>query len=247
MNRYLPLLLALLVSPAVASAETIRVLAYDTPHFFHLQDGKPTGLEYDLLAYHAKAAGKKLEIVWCTSFDDILPRLQRGDGDVAAATLTVTRRRQQSVDFSEAYFPVRILLVEPRGARTRSLSELSGATLATVKGSSFEEVFAGIPDAHLSFVADQREVLRLVSEGKARAGAIDSAAGLLLADFPRVTAGIEISEAQRLAFAVPKGSPLGAELSLTIRQLKESGIYFRVLTQHLGAAAAELVKAGKGF
>jgi ABC-type amino acid transport substrate-binding protein len=236
-------------APTVAAEGTLRVLTYNTrPFFFKDAGGKPAGIEHDILEYHAKTHGQRLEVVWVDQFDDVLPRLLKGDGDVAAATLTVTPERQKQLTFSSSYFPVRVMLIEPKNQATAKLGDLAGATLATMHGTTYEKLLTGgVPRAQLLFGPDEEALFRLVASGKARAAAVDSAVAYgLLAQFPQLKLGIPLSTEQSLAFAVRRGSPLAGELSKTIAQLKDSKIYFRVLEKHLGAEAAKLVAAGKG-
>jgi len=242
-------LLALVSAAGNAASRPLRVIAYETkPFFYRDAQGQPAGLENDILAFHAKTHGETLEVTFAKSFDDVLPQLLAGKADVAAATITVTAERQKEMDFSVPYFPVRVMLVVPRAQPVSKLAELGGATLATMHGTTYEKALqAGAPGAKLVYAFDEAALLDLVNAGKARAAAMDSAVAYgLLPRYPKLQLGIPLSAEQGLAFAVPKGSPLGAELSKTIGQLKASKIYFRLLEQHLGAEAAKMVAAGKG-
>ncbi|HEV8238705.1 MAG TPA: transporter substrate-binding domain-containing protein [Thermoanaerobaculia bacterium] len=235
-----------------AAAETartgspLRVLAYDTRPFFYHDGGKPAGLEYEILDYYARAKGRPLQIVWVDDFEEVIGRLAKGDGDVAAATLTATPERRQQVDFSARYFPVRVMLVEPRGQNTTSLSDIAGATLATIKGTTYETVMMQVPHAKFVYGITEDDMLKLIASGKARAAAADSALVLgPLRNYPQLKLGIPLSPEQGLAFAVPKGSPLGEDLSKHIAQLKAGQIYYRLLEKHLGTEAARLAAAGR--
>ncbi|CAN5571639.1 hypothetical protein BH23ACI1_BH23ACI1_13480 [soil metagenome] len=95
------LLLAVCWGTPVASAqEPVRVLAYPVEPYIYTIDGKPAGLEYEILEYLAKASGRTLEIQWVERFADLLPRLGKGEGDVAAATITITPARRLQFEFS---------------------------------------------------------------------------------------------------------------------------------------------------
>jgi ABC-type amino acid transport substrate-binding protein len=245
MNRIFVALLSLVVA-APAAAAPLRVLAWETPPFLYRQDGKPAGVEVDILEYYAKAKGQTLEVIFVEQFDDILPRLERGEADVAAGTLTITAERQQRFDWSASHFPVRVMLVERQGQQTASLQALAGATLATMRGTTYERILSAVPNVKLVYGADEEELFRLVSSGQARAAAADSALILpALRRYPQLRMGIPLSQEQGFGFAVRKGSPLAAELSKHIQQLKGSQIYFRLLEKHLGTEAARLVAAGR--
>jgi ABC-type amino acid transport substrate-binding protein len=232
--------------PAAAAAPALRVLAYDTRPFFHREGGNPAGFEYEILAYYARAKGRPLQVVWVADFEQMLTRLLEGEGDVVAATLTATPERARQVDFSAPYFPVRVMLVEPRNERTGSLGELAGATVATIRGTTYETVMATIPGAKMVYGITEDDLLQLIAAGKARAAAADSALVLgPLRNYPQLHLGIALSPEQGLAFAVPKGSPLRDELSRHIAQLKAGQIYYRLLEKYFGAEATKLVAAGR--
>jgi polar amino acid transport system substrate-binding protein len=233
-------------APATAAGAPLKVLAYDTRPYFYRDGDTTSGLEYEILEYYARAKGRALQVVWVTDFEQVLGRLARGEGDVAAATLTATPERQRQVDFSARYFPVRVMLVEPRDQHTASLADLAGATVATIKGTTYETAMKQVPRAKFVYGITEREMLELIAAGKARAAAADSALVLgPLRDFPQLHLGIALSPEQGLAFAVPKGSPLGEDLSRHIAQLKAGQIYYRLLEKHLGAEAAKLAAAGR--
>ena len=230
------------------AAAPLRVLAYETtPFFFRGPGGEPAGIEYEILQYFAKTKGQTLQVVWTADFEGILSRVAKGDVDVAAGTITITPERRAQVAFSSPYFPTRVMLVEPRGGpSTPRLDGLSGATVAAMKGTTYEELLSAIAGVKMVWGANEDELLRLVATGKARATAADSAVALtLLPKYPGLRLGIPLSPEQGFGFAMRKGSPLERELSTHIGQLKASQIYFRILEKHLGAEAARLVAAGK--
>lgn len=249
MNRTVTLLLALALSATAAggAAAPLRVLAYETnPFYFRGPDGQPAGIEHEILQYYAKTKGQTLEVTWTDDFESILPRVARGEAHVAAATITITPERRQQVAFSSPYFPTRVMLVEPKDRATARLGELSGATVAAMKGTTYEELLRAIPRVQILHAANEVAMLELVASGRARATAADSAVALtLLPRYPGLRLGIPLSPEQGFGFAVRRGSPLERELSSHIQQLKTSQIYFRILEKHLGAEAARMVAAGK--
>src|SRR5688500_9678605 len=251
MQRTLALLLVLIAPAALAAgpatAATLRVLAYETPPFFHPgADGKPTGIEFEILQYFAKAKGDTIQVAWTDDFESILARIERGEADVAASTITITPERRRRVGFSTAYFPTRVMLVERKGDSTQRLEQLAGTTLATMRGTTYEALLARVPRATMVSGTVEEDLLKLVASGQARAAAADSAVVLtLLPRYPGLRLGIPLSPEQGFGFAVRKGSPLERELTTHIQQLHASQIYFRILERHLGEEAAKLVAAGK--
>jgi polar amino acid transport system substrate-binding protein len=160
--------------------------------------------------------------------------------------LTITPERLERVDFSEPYFPVRVMLVERAGQTAKDLASLSGSTVATIKSSVYEKLLSDIPGVKLVYAGDQNEMFEWVASGKARALATDSPIAFrFLEEFDTLQLGLPLTEEQHFGFALAKGSPLRKALNEHIARLKGSGIYFRLLERYLGAQAVEIVKTGK--
>jgi ABC-type amino acid transport substrate-binding protein len=236
--------LALVVPPAAAG--TLRVLSYETPPFAWDDDGKLVGIEIEILDYFADSRGDKLEVVFAEAWETLPDRLARGEGDLVAATYTITPERATLFGFSASYFPVRVMLVEPADTRTASLDALAGATLATIEDTTYESLLQAVPDATFVYGAIERDLFELVANGRARAAAADSPVTLsLLPEFPGLRLGIPLTEEQHYGFAYRKDWPLAAELDRHIERLKASGIYYRILEEYLGEEAVRIVKAAK--
>ncbi|MDA8016986.1 MAG: transporter substrate-binding domain-containing protein [Thermoanaerobaculia bacterium] len=122
----LALLLATTWLPqARAADDTLRVCARQTPPFLFDDDGNLTGFEHDLLVAFAERHSLRLEWIRPEHFADIFHFLLEGRCDLGAATITRTAERESQFAFSDSYFPVRILLVEPHGQFTARAPKIS--------------------------------------------------------------------------------------------------------------------------
>jgi polar amino acid transport system substrate-binding protein len=243
----LALLVALATTTAAAGAEPIRVLANNVAPFYSLgADGTPAGLEHEILALFAKAQGRPLEVRWYDEFSEALAALDRGAGDVLAAGTTVTAERRARYDFSASYFPVRVQLVVPKGSAIAGLADLRGKRVATIAGTTYEKLLAAHGGLQLVHVANSTAMFAALAAGEVEALACDSTVMLaLLPGHPGLMPGPALTAEQEIAFMLPKGSPLTAELSKAIRELKAAGIYYRLLDKHLGDEAVAMVRAGR--
>jgi len=226
------------------AAQPIRVLVREVEPFYFHKNGEVTGIDHELLQYYAKKSGRELQLIWVDHFDDLLRRLGAGDADVAASGITLTPARKQKFDDSGSYLPVRIVLVEPTSRTTSDLSQLRGRTLATMSGTTYEAALSKIPEVKLVYGVDEAELIAMVADGRAAATAVDTIPAFYrLPKYPGLHMTLALSEPQGYGYFVPKGSPLAAELAKHIAQLRDSGIYYRVLQKYLGPKAAEMVKA----
>lgn len=128
-------------------AVLIVLTAYNKTNFFIDDEGRYRGFEYDILKGFEKflnkgrrKASERHKVVFIPMrFEDILPALAKGRGDMAAANLTVTDERLRMVDFVDPYLPdVREIVVANRNApRVASVEDLAGRTVHVLAGTSY--------------------------------------------------------------------------------------------------------------
>ena len=97
---------------AIKKRGILIMLTY--PHsrfFFYDQEGKPTGLDYDILFLFARTLDVELEVRTMETWRELIPQLLREKGDMIGAGLTVIDNHSQKINFSEGYFPTRVVLV----------------------------------------------------------------------------------------------------------------------------------------
>ena len=121
---------------ALVRRRVIRVLTtYNRTNFF-IVDGPPRGFEYDLVQqYRTYLKTRVRERSWPVTFlfipvpfDDLLPALIEGRGDIAAAGLTITPEREKRVAFTNPYISdVKEVVVTSRSVTgLETLDDLSG-------------------------------------------------------------------------------------------------------------------------
>ena len=99
--------------PDMQARHLIRVLVAlnRTNFFFH--GGQPRGFEYELLHRFEGDLNRDLpkrelhtRVVFIpVAFSRLIPALLAGEGDIAAAGLTITPERSNKVDFTQPYLP----------------------------------------------------------------------------------------------------------------------------------------------
>ena len=134
------------VDPIRAGKRAIRVLVnYNATNYF-LVEGKQAGLEYEMMrsfeTYLNKGlkAEKKYHLFFIAlPFDQLIPALLSGKGDVIAAGMTITAERSKKVEFTTPYRAnISEMLVRHKDAkRPLTAAQLAGKTVHVVKGSSY--------------------------------------------------------------------------------------------------------------
>ena len=245
MSRIAVLFLSLSIASSV-SAEKLHVLALSLQPFFYDDNGTPAGIEYEILTYFAKSRNLEIVVEYVDAFSDLLERIAQGEADIAAGTITITPERQETVDFSAPYFPVQVVLVERAGETSTSLEDLAGSQVGAFVGTTAEEALSEIEGVEVVQCTGIAGLLSAVASGDIRAAAGDSSAIIpVIDDYPGLAISLRFGKRQHFGFAMPKGSELRVALSKQIMGLKESGIFFRLVTKHMGPQASSVVRASR--
>jgi len=245
-RSHLAILISTVALATPAGAETLKVLALHSAPFFYEKDGQKTGIDYEMLDYFAKSRDATLQVEWADSFAGMLSRVEKGEVDIAAGTITITPERARRMDFTVPYFPVQVILVERMSDDTKSLTDLVGQRVGAEARTTAEDALKAVPGILIVTDGSLREHMRAIDRGEMRAAAADSSAIIpALEDFPSLKLGMALGAESGFGFALPKNSPLTGPLSEHIKKLKQSGIYFRLVTTHMGPRASEIIRAAK--
>ena len=209
----------------------IRVLTVQNPILYFVDRGREVGITYESIKafekqLHDKLGNKvvKVHVVAIpVARDQLIPMLVAGQGDIAAAQLTVTPERKKQVDFSSpAATGVREVLVTGKDAPpVASLAELSGREVYIRPSSSYAEHVAvlnkrfaaeGQPPLKITpapEVLEDGDILEMVNAGLAPATVVDDlTADLYTQVFPNLRKHSDIaSPPGDIAWAFRKNSP----------------------------------------
>ncbi len=218
--------------PIATDKRLIRVLvSYNDTNYFVL-DGKQLGLEYELMRTFEKflnggkvPTNKGRHLVFISvPFDQLLPKLVAGEGDVAAAGITITPERQKRVAFSRPYRKnvAEILVRNKDAAPLASLRDLAGKRVHLVSGSSYlghthrlnrrfakeglKPVLAEEVDPNL----EAEDVLQMVNANIFQYTLVDDHIARLwsqVLDNIEIQPGIFVNEGGEIAWAVRKNNP----------------------------------------
>ena len=125
----------------------IRALVVYSLGQYFLDGATQRGATYEALVEFEKFLNKRLgsKVLEVEVFiipvqrDELIPALEKGLGDVAAANLTITESRSETVDFSDPFVSgVRELVITgPTGPALRTLDDLAGQEIHTRRSSSY--------------------------------------------------------------------------------------------------------------
>jgi membrane-bound lytic murein transglycosylase F len=214
---------------AIKKRGTLKVLIENSSTSYFLYKGQPKGYEYELINMMAHDLGLRAVMIVENDLSKAFERLNRGDGDIVAANLTVTKQRQQYVSFTHYHALVRQVLIQrkPDGWRSmkkheiekeliRNPIDLIGKEIVVRKGSSFitrlhslsDEIGGDILISEDFGDVQTEELIEKVAQGDIDFTVADeNIADINAVYYPNVDAKTPISLAQQISWAVRKNSP----------------------------------------
>ncbi len=156
----------------IRATGVLQVITRSGPTTYYTGANGPAGMEYELARRFAEELGVKLDMTVALGAGDIVPILQNGRADLAAAGLAATELRSHKLRFGPTYLEIRQQLVYRPGTRKPdSLAELDG-TLGVVSGSALEERLQQLQAEHpdLQWTSyrnkSQQALLEMVASGE---------------------------------------------------------------------------------
>ncbi|OJU35640.1 MAG: amino acid ABC transporter [Alphaproteobacteria bacterium 65-37] len=98
---------------------------------------QPAGVDIETAKLLAKDWGVEFEHVPITGATRI-PALQTGKADLVISTLSITPERAKVIDFSLGYAVLRTVIAAPKNVNVKSLADLDGKTVGTVRGTTHD-------------------------------------------------------------------------------------------------------------
>ncbi|MDX1824732.1 MAG: membrane-bound lytic murein transglycosylase MltF [Thiohalomonadales bacterium] len=222
----------------------LRVLTRNSATTYYIGPHGPTGPEYDLVKAFAEYLGVSVKLEVEDNLQKILHKIAEGDADIAAAGLTVTESRQQSVRFAPSYQSITQQLVYRQGTRKpRSITELDDGFLEVLANSSHAERLAELKNDYptLSWMEtddlSSSELISLVVDQVIDYTVADSNDVAMMRRYqPEVQVAFDISDEQHLAWAMPKSQDDSLYQAAVefFDSIKASGELKATLARHYG-------------
>ncbi|MBD3420275.1 MAG: transporter substrate-binding domain-containing protein [Chitinivibrionales bacterium] len=201
----------------IKAKDTLRVISPDISEGGLPREGSPLSFEQDMSEYFAEELGVELLMIHPESYDSIIPWLVAGIGDIAAASLTETERRQERVDFTRPLNQARELLIGRKELADSiiSIDDLHGREVVVRRSSTYYQTLQGIKDS----IADLKitlaphdmhteEIVHRVATGKYPLTLCDSHLARNIFFYEEtITALLELTDYRPIAWAVARECP----------------------------------------
>ena len=224
----------------------LRVITRNSPVSYYIGPNGPMGPEYELVQRFADSLGVRLELLVADNLDEIIPAVESGQADIAAAGLTITPERARQVAFGPAYGEVsEHLIYKLNTGRPRSLSDVVGARLEVAAGSSHAETLKRLRHTHPDLVwienpvAENEELLVAVSTGEIDYTLADSNEFAVSQLFhPELRIALDLDKDRRLAWAFgrQRDQSLVAAARRHFETVLESGLMADLQERYFGHA-----------
>jgi ABC-type amino acid transport substrate-binding protein len=252
-----PAVLALVGFALTSTAEThdlsalkargvLRVLvaADETPETFSFVPGPSPGIERELIEGFARLERIEMKAIPVVRFEDMIPTLLRGEGDVILGINDTATRRKQ-IDFTTEVMPSRHVVVTRKpDLPITSLVALRAVRVGTVSGTSWAEAAAeaGVPASRIVELPAMTAVLDALKTKKVTA-AVVSLADLTMAmrSDPALQAGLFLGPPGHAAWGVRKSDPeLHQALDAYLENVRRTS-WSRLVVKYFGEDALKVL------
>ncbi len=211
-----------------ARGSLVAITAYSATSYF-IYKGQPMGYEYELLTRLAEHLNLKLEIQIENNLESMFNRLKNGSGDIIARSLTITRRRQEFLQFTEPLFTTRQVLVQRKPENWRRMMlhqieeqlitnpiDLIGKNIYVVEGSSHftrlqhlsDEIGGNIHIIPVDGDTTSEQLIQMVADNVIDYTVSDDHVALInQAYYQDIDVETSLSLPQRIGWATRKSSP----------------------------------------
>jgi polar amino acid transport system substrate-binding protein len=204
------------------------------PPFEFTQKGKPVGFDIDLMREIGQRAGFTPKFKNVT-FDGIIPGLGNNLYDLSITAMTITKEREQSVDFSDPYFNADQSLMVQRDSPIKSVDDIGDGTVGVQLGTTGElkakelkqqgkikgevrtfdlapEAFSALENGQIQAVINDFPVSAYWAETRGRSLEVVQT----------------IPTAEQYGVAFPEGSDLVQPVNKALEEIKKDGTYAKL-------------------
>lgn len=221
-----------------ARGKLLAGVKFDTPPFGFLDEkNQPAGFDIDLVRKIGEHIGVPVELVKVTSPTRV-PMLVSGNVDLVAASMTHTRERDKTIDFSITYYTGAQSLLVPKSSSISGLRDLDSKQVAVQQATTLEKNLAqAAPKAKIIAFKDYNSAWLALAQGRA-----DALTGSLniLQGFAKNNDGFKIVgerfSLEPFGVGVRQGdSALRDAINFAIQDLWSSGQYAELYRKWFGA------------
>lgn len=208
---------------------TLKALTVYSGTSYFLYKGQPMGYEFELLRRFADYLEVELEIIVVKDMDELITKLNAGEGDLLAHGLTVTSSRKELVAFSDYLYLTKQVLVQKKPDNWRTINwlklknslihdpiDLLNDTVSIRKESSYKERILNLSEElggeiyieELPGHLQTEDIIKKVANGEIKYTIADkNIASINASYYPNIDIRVPVSFSQRVSWATRHNSP----------------------------------------
>ena len=217
------------------------VLTTNQPTTYYIdREDSPTGPEYDMAVSFANTLGVETRFIEFDSTEAVLEALRKGEGDIAAAGLTITSERKAEFDFGPAYMDVSEYLVCHRDATfIDKIEDLKGLEIVIPTATSYvDTLYKQYPGIDWSLNDDllTPSLLEKVRSKEIECTVSDSTIfDISRRYYPEISVKFTLHKGSQLAWMHAKNNPrLASAISKWFTEYQDSGEYAQKIEKYYG-------------
>ncbi len=237
---------------------------------YFIYKGSPMGYEYELLQYFCKSIKVQLKIKVISGIEEAIDQLNKGNGDVLAFPLTITKERTNYLSFTKPHYVTHQVLVQKKPANwrmqppqlvekklIRNPLDLIGKEVHVMKGSSFsdrmknlsQEIGGDILLKEDSATAETESLIRKVATGEIKYTVTDQTIGMVNSlYYPNLDINTSLSLPQQIAWGVRKNSPqLQGTIDVWLETIKRSGLYQTLFDKYFNNPRFSIIMSSSDY
>lgn len=219
-----------------AGGKIVMVTNAEFPPYEYHENDTIVGIDADIARAVAEQMGMELEIQ-DMAFDSLIPAIQSGKADFAAAGMTVNEDRLKNVDFTDTYAQAAQVIIVTKDSPITSPDDLTGKKIGVQTGTTGDIYADDVENAEVQRFNKGMEAVMALNQGKIDAVIIDREPAKV---FVKENEGLKILDEafteEEYAIAVKKGNTeLLDKMNAAIKELKESGELQKIVDKYITA------------
>ncbi|MBK5278961.1 MAG: transporter substrate-binding domain-containing protein [Bacteroidia bacterium] len=247
----------------------INALVDNNSTSYFIYRGRPMGYEYELLERFASYLKVELKIKLIASIEEAIDLLNKGQGDVIAFPLTITKERTNYVAFSNTHYNTYQVLIQKKPDNwnanphlaekklIRNPADLIGKEIYVKKGSAFKDRLENLSDEiggeiiirEDSADSETEALIEKVATGEIPLTVNDQTIAMVNASYyPEIDVKTVLSLPQQIAWAVRNNSPKMLEsLNKWLSGVKKTGTFNVIFKKYFNSPRTSLKRANSDF
>lgn len=210
------------------------------PPFEYKENGELVGFDIDLAEAVISQAGYEVGGWEEQEFDQLIPALTNGDIDFIAAAMTITDKRDETIDFSDSYYEANqaVLVREDGDFQPEGEEDLSGMRVGAQSGTTGEAEVERLIEEGVVNEADFRQydnytlAVQDLENENVDAVVIDIPVANNFAKSRDVTVAFTIETGEQYGFGMRDGDERISDINEGLTTVQENGTYTELVSEY---------------